>query len=100
MGVAREVTELLEFAEHGEIGGGTELGERIEAAAMGVAREVTELLEFAEHGEIGGGTESAFECGQIGDAVAAQVPTEHRRIKGSESHNVRVPTVVSFSHEL
>ena len=73
-----------------------DFGQRVEASALRVAGQITELLELAENGEVDGSAEHAFEFGQIGDAMAAQMLAEDRGGKDGWSHYVRVPTRGSF----
>ncbi len=70
----------------------SDFGQGVEAAAMGVADEILKLLQFTKDSEIGVCAEDAFQLGQIGDLVAAEMLAQDGWIEGSGSHNVRVLT--------
>ncbi len=70
----------------------SDFGQGVEAAAMSVASEILKLLQFAKDSEIGVCAEDAFQLGQIGDLVTAEMLAQGRWIEGSGSHNVRVHT--------
>ena len=70
----------------------SDFGQGVEAAAMSVASEILQLLQFTKDREIGVCAEGAFQLGQIGDLVTAEMLAEGGWIEGSGSHNVRVHT--------
>ena len=70
----------------------SDFGQGVEAAAMSVAGEILKLLQFPKDSEIGVCAEDAFQLGQIGDLVTAEMLAQGGWIEGSGSHNVRVNT--------
>ena len=56
----------------------SEFGQGVEAAAMGVAGEILKLLQFTKDSEIGVCAEDAFQLGQIGDLVTAEMLASRR----------------------
>jgi hypothetical protein len=56
----------------------SDFGQGVEAAAMSVAGEILKLLQFPKDSEIGVGAENAFQLGQIGDLVTAEMLAQGR----------------------
>ena len=80
----------------------SDFGQGVEAAAMSVASEIVKLLQFTKDSETGVGAEDAFQLGQIGDLVTAEMLAQGGWIEGngrimlefallvwdSENHNI------------